>query len=148
MTETLRQVDRLPLTVVVTVARLRLLPRILHGGSPMLRMLLDFQWNRGWTALLRNGFRWMRRYMNQTGDAYGFDDDSFIRLARDHRHDYLKMISRTAACAKRNWEISGQVIMWRKAIQRTYKHTSAHSALTMIDKRLDGSMSVEPAPSQ
>eukprot|EP00959_Pyramimonas_sp_CCMP1952_P149996 3138621-Pyramimonas_sp.AAC.1 len=48
MTDALHQVQRLPLAVVLSVARLRRLPRILHGRSPMLRLLLDFQWNSGW----------------------------------------------------------------------------------------------------
>eukprot|EP00959_Pyramimonas_sp_CCMP1952_P474529 9503629-Pyramimonas_sp.AAC.1 len=45
------KVQRLSLHAIMTVARRRLLPRILSGAPPLVRLLLDYTWDRGWAKL-------------------------------------------------------------------------------------------------
>eukprot|EP00959_Pyramimonas_sp_CCMP1952_P459878 9478956-Pyramimonas_sp.AAC.1 len=101
LVDVLVSVKKLPLHIVLIVARPRLLPIILVGAPPLVRLLLDFMWDKGWARLVRQDFGWIRQYFQTDDKSYGFDDDSWIRLARSNKREYLAIVAQAAASAKR-----------------------------------------------
>eukprot|EP00959_Pyramimonas_sp_CCMP1952_P468270 9492956-Pyramimonas_sp.AAC.1 len=63
--QTLLLVEGLPTKVVLTLGRLRLLPRVVCKGPPVLRCLLDMSWRDpdGWAALIREDFSWLKLFV-------------------------------------------------------------------------------------